>query len=461
MMNIEYDAKRIWKLTELKKDIRGSENHLIVGIDVAKETNYAFFGTANGKVILKKFTFRNSSEGFDNFTAKAEKLRKKHDLKRLVFGLEATASYHKPLGEFLIRGGYETVLVSNIAVKRNRELLDGRWDKNDLKDASNVTDLISQGKCLFYDFPTPEISGLQGLISLRKKLKKQEHSLKMRIRNHWVAQYFPELDLYFDSIEDECLSMIKHQLSPGAISSMECQDFITATTTRHKSQKQQSRVIEVWRKAQDSIACKPNPATHFEGSVLVDLLERTRFQKKNTEKEIKAICESIPECRILLSIPGIGPSISATLLAAIGDPHRFQNSRQALKLVGLDLSASRSGKYSQNAVGSISKKGKVDARYALFQAAMIGSSRTPVFRAYFNEKIQDRQHEKGIKTKMRVKLAAKILVIAWTLMRKNELFDPSMIYSELKSARKMKNSDQSAFSSSGDKGEVEETEHLE
>jgi transposase len=34
-----------------------------------------------------------------------------------------------------------------------------------------------------------------------------------------------------------------------------------------------------------------------------------------------------------------------------------------------------------------------------------------------------REKEKGIKTKMRVKLAAKLLVIAWTLMKKREPFD--------------------------------------
>ena len=38
------------------------------------------------------------------------------------------------------------VLVSGNAVKNNRELLDGRWDKHDVKDSANVADLISQGK---------------------------------------------------------------------------------------------------------------------------------------------------------------------------------------------------------------------------------------------------------------------------------------------------------------------------
>ena len=46
---------------------------------------------------------------------------------------------------------------------------------------------------------------------------------------------------------------------------------------------------------------------------------------------------------------------------------------------------------------------------------------------YFTDKLQGREREKGIGTKMRVKLAAKMLVIAWTLMKKKEVFNPSFI----------------------------------
>ena len=86
-----------------------------------------------------------------------------------------------------------------------------------------------------------------------------------------------------------------------------------------------------------------------------------------------------------------------------------------LKMAGFDLCASRSGKSSQKAIPVISKKGKADLRYALYQAAHIASIRSAHFKKYFEEKLQGREKEKGIKTKMRVKLAAKMLVIAWTL----------------------------------------------
>lgn len=75
----------------------------------------------------------------------------------------------------------------------------------------------------------------------------------------------------------------------------------------------------------------------------------------------------------------------------------------------------------------ISKQGKADLRYALYQGALIASLSNKDFMTYFTNKLRGRQREKGIGTKMRVKLAAKLLVIAWTLMKKKEPFDPAYL----------------------------------
>jgi transposase len=43
-MDVE-DRIRLGEFRQLKKEIRGSQEHLIIGIDVAKDTHKAFFGT--------------------------------------------------------------------------------------------------------------------------------------------------------------------------------------------------------------------------------------------------------------------------------------------------------------------------------------------------------------------------------------------------------------------------------
>jgi len=98
-----------------------------------------------------------------------------------------------------------------------------------------------------------------------------------------------------------------------------------------------------------------------------------------------------------------------------------------IRLAGLDLNANRSGKRSNAAVPVISKRGNSELRYALYQAALIATYHNDRLRALFTRYLEGRENERGIKTKMRVKLAAKMLVIAWTLMKTNTDFDPLLI----------------------------------
>ena len=135
-------------------------------------------------------------------------------LEQTIFGVEPTGNYHKPLGFHLIRCHKNIVLVSGVMVKHNRELLDGRWDKHDTKCAANIADLISQGKFFYYESPSSGIEQLRELLSLRRRLKKQEHSVKMRIRNALIAKYFPEIDRFFGRCEAEGLRIVRWCLDP-------------------------------------------------------------------------------------------------------------------------------------------------------------------------------------------------------------------------------------------------------
>jgi transposase len=178
-------------------------------------------------------------------------------------------------------------------------------------------------------------------------------------------------------------------------------------------------------KAGSSIGCQFGSSVEFEGQSVVALLKEVRQTMADTQEQIEQVCLKFKEYSCLLSIPGFGPSLSAMVLGAIGNPWRFQNGAQVLKMVGLDLSASQSGK--SQGVPVVSKKGKAEIRFALYQAAMVASSRDKHFVAYFTDQLRGREKEKGIKTKKRVKLAAKMLMIAWTLMKKQERFDPQYL----------------------------------
>jgi transposase len=359
--------------------------------------------------------------------AQAEAMKVQNGLKRVVFGMEPTANYHKPLGEHLIRCGRQVVLVSGVAAHENRKTLDGRWDSNDTRDAANVADLVSQGKCLFYEFPVGAIQDLRNLLSLKRRCKRVEHGYRVRIRNHLVAKYFPELDGYYDQSPSTSLAIVRWCLNPSEIAGLEYKEFVQRVGSGQRRLSQERRLQAIWKMAVDSVGCEAGPVVEFEAQVMVEGLKQIQKAIEEIEEKIHGVCLQFPEYEFLLSIPGFGPDVSSKVLGAIGDPFRFENGRQVLKMAGLDLSAERSGKSSASAVPVISKKGKADLRYALYQAAMIASIKNHAFIVYFTNQLRGREKEPGIKTKMRVKLSAKLLIIAWTLMKKKEPFNPDYL----------------------------------
>jgi transposase len=426
-MDVE-DRIRVEEFRQLKNEIRGSQDHLIVGIDVAKDKHHAFFGTANGKTLLKRLVFENNAEGFSKLLTFLEAVKVKHGLDKEVVALEPTANYHKPLGEHLIKRGHSVVLVSGNAVKNNRELLNGRWDKNDTKDPANIADLISQGKFLYYDHPVLPLRDLRNLLSLKRRLKRQEHGLKVRIRNHLLAQYFPEYDRYYGQCEAVDFSVVRWSLAPCAIASLEYDEFVRLVAPGTRSTTgQREHLRAIWEKAARSIGCEVGVSMGFEAKMMVEGLERLRDAIGMSDDKIKEICLHFPEYSYIITIPGFGPDISSKVLAAVGNPFRFDTGKQVVKMAGYDLSAKRSGKRSETVVPVISKRGKADLRYALYQAAHVASSKNQYFVMYFTNKLRGREKEKGIKTKMKVKLAAKLLVIAWTLMKKEEPYNPDYL----------------------------------
>jgi len=428
-MNNEETIRRE-QFCQIKDEIRRSDAYLIVGIDVAKDKHHTFMGNATGKSLLRKLVFENNLEGFRKLLERSDAVKTQNALSKIVFGMEPTGNYHKPLGAYLIRCGRHVVLVTGKAVKNNRELLDGRWDKNDDKDAANVADLVSRAKCLYYDYPSSSINDLRQLLSLRRRLKKEEHSLRMRIRNNLLAQYFPELDRFYSACESESLAIVRWCLDPGRIAGMELDEFFSMVTRTKRGVAQKLRLQKIHRLAVESIGCPMGPAAELEATLLVQKLKEVRGQLKQVADQMEDICLQFAEYNWLLSIPGFGPYVAARVLASISNPWRFDSSNQVLKMAGYDLGANRSGKRSDDAVPVISKRGNSELRYALYQAAHVASTRNRDFIGYFTRILRGRERERGIKTKMKVKLAAKMLKIAWTLMRKQEVFDPDHLIIE-------------------------------
>jgi transposase len=87
------------------------------------------------------------------------------------------------------------------------------------------------------------------------------------------------------------------------------------------------------------------------------------------------------QAKLYQSVKGVGPIVSATVLAEMPDLPHFDSARQAAAYLGLVPRKSQSGS-SLNRSGGITKRGNTRLRAILYMAALTAMKRDPVVRAF-------------------------------------------------------------------------------
>src|ERR1039458_10772854 len=107
-------------------------------------------------------------------------------------------------------------------------------------------------------------------------------------------------------------------------------------------------------------------------NLIVGLYEDWLWLDKRIEtitSEIKQLSQSEPNCRRLMSVPGIGPLISTGLVAAIGTGEAFERGRDLGAWLGLVPRQYSTG--GRSILGRISKRGSKYLRTLFIQAAKV------------------------------------------------------------------------------------------
>ena len=114
-------------------------------------------------------------------------------------------------------------------------------------------------------------------------------------------------------------------------------------------------------------------------------------------------------------IPQVGAQTALTLVAELGDVHRFRNARAAASYGGLVPRVANSADTSHH--GRITKKGNKELRWALNQVAVRLLSNHPAVQRWAAPLLR-RMH----KNKVRTTLARRLLVGIYIVLRRGEIF---------------------------------------
>ena len=123
-------------------------------------------------------------------------------------------------------------------------------------------------------------------------------------------------------------------------------------------------------------------------SVHYNMIQSFNESIKDLEKAIDRIVDALPESKILESIPGIGKTYTAGIIAEIGSIDRFDKEEQLAKYAGLTWNQYQSGDHS-NEHTPMARTGNRYLRYYLIEAANLARLHDPVFKKYYQKKYDE------------------------------------------------------------------------
>lgn len=141
-------------------------------------------------------------------------------------------------------------------------------------------------------------------------------------------------------------------------------------------------------------------------------LELYAEQHDQLEQEINTAASNDEDCRLLMTMPGVGPFVAVTIKARIGDITRFPDKKKLASYAGVVPRASNSGDYvsSHNSV----KKGDMSLKYALTLAVngAVKSKGKNVIKSFCTKQVR-----KGRPAQLAIVAAARKLAnIVWKVL---------------------------------------------
>jgi transposase len=391
MATVQDNATRVKRFRDLKATLRTDRSRLLVGIDVARAEHVVHLRHAHTRVVVPTLTIPNTTRGFTALWARIQQAQRSTGCREVVCGLEPTGTYHQAVATFLETQGADVVLCSSSVAYWNRRTQDGTWDKHDQKDAVNCADLLEQGKVLFYSQPTGPLAELRHLVRCLRRARGELAACKAR----WRTTLRPALAPMGEPLPSRLWAELP-------------------------------AVLQAWERVAPGRPAKPKGRLPLGlATACADLgAQVTAVQARiaTLEATLTPVAERLPAYPLLRSIPGVGATVAAILLAEIGDIAWFTKFSQLRKLAGLDIVRVQSGQYAGQQ--RISKCGRGLLRWALYHAAM-GLVRTVGGRTRFAALKAKRRGDRYAGFKAITELAAKQLRVVWGVWRSGTPYDPA------------------------------------
>ena len=389
-----------------------------VGVDIAKVDHVVGAVDGRGERVCRPMSFKNSEDGFARLGAWLEGVA--GDPSEAVVGMEATGHYWMACYAFLTARGYPVAVINPMQVRAVRDLRGRSRVKNDRVDSELIAETMRVGQCDPTRLATDDVQALRLHTRYRQNLRDAVAEAKTQAKCLLDA-YFPEYEGTF-SDDFGAASMAVLKRCPTAV---ECKRTQARTLSRLMSEASRGRLgdakaAELKGKAASSVGIDLAwEAASLEIRGHVAHIEYLEGEIAKLDRVVSEMLRKVEP--LVLTVPGVGATVGAQIVAEIGDVSRFRNAAALVSYAGLNPGVSQSGKF-EAADTHITKKGSAYLRRAMWLAASRAYQYDPALGEFYARKrAEGKSHREAVTA-----VARKLCHIVFVVMRDQRPYDPSL-----------------------------------
>lgn len=408
------------------------KNCLYVGVDVSLKSLTTCILDISGEQVFKPKNFSNDPEGVEKLLDTILAFANSLEITHILLGIEATSVY----GTHLLYTISDSNVLSDFTVqlycfepkiiKNFRESL-GDLPKNDKMDSFVIASRLRLGNLPNEFYINFNQLGLQRLTRFRQHIIKSITREKTYLVSNLFLKFskLTQKKIFSDNFGTTAQTLLTDIYSSDEIATMSIDNLISVIAEASKNhfddvnatakliQESASNSFKLKNELNDSVnivikACFEN----------ISALEKTlKNIESSIQKQVKIFFKN--EYTILTSINGIGPVVSAGIIAEIGDIKRFKNDDALAKFAGLVWSQYQSGEFEADDT-YLRKTGNVYLRNYFCQAANSMRLRNSDFANFYSRKFKEvskHQHKRAT-----VLTARKAVRVIFALLHDNRLY---------------------------------------
>jgi len=389
-----------------------------VGIDIASEGHVVAVVDEGGNVVAGPTPFREDAAGYRTL------LEAVGTAADTFVTLEATGHYWKNVFAFLAGQGYAVALVNPLRTRRFAEEELERT-KTDSIDALGIARFAAQKRPPATRLAEEVTLELREMVQLRDRLQ-QDLGDRVRQLHRVVDLGFPEFTRYVTDLSSElATSILKDRqtaksflgLRPRALSNLKYdgRHFVGLELA--------TKLIEA---AKVSVGAHHGEAYRVQVRYFCEDIEVLRERIHDIDRDIESKLDAHEVGKLLTTIPGIGPTTAARLIAVLGNPADFQDAAALAAYAGVVPGLRQSGKKAPSSA-RLTPIGNASLRAKLYMPTLTAVRLNPWLKAFY-----ERLRARGKPAKVALLAAMrKLLAAVYSVAKHRQPFVPRLLPAEV------------------------------